>query len=183
MSAWHVNQAVSCMGPGAVIAYPTEAVYGLGCDPWDSEAVTRIFKLKRRPQEKGLIIIGSDIDQLSRLVEMPENERLDEILASWPGPVTWVLPALESAPDWLKSDTNTLAVRIPGHDIARQLCEAIGPLISTSANISGQPPARDPETIRKYFGDELDYVVPGEVDLEANPSQIRDGKTGTVIRG
>ena len=168
---------------GGVIAYPTEAVFGLGCDPWNSEAVQEIVQLKGRPADQGLIVIAADFEQLLPLVERPSAEVLIRLKASWPGFVTWVLPSRPGTPTWLTGRHAGLAVRVTAHPLAAALCRAFGrPLVSTSANPSGFTPARTTLTVHRYFGDALDFIVPGAVGSEVSASEIRDAQTGKILR-
>jgi L-threonylcarbamoyladenylate synthase len=167
---------------GGVIAYPTEAVYGLGCSPVFQASVQRILRLKRRRISKGLILVGADIAQFRHLVDMDKLQNKDEILATWPGPVTWILPARPSVPGWLTGDHRGLAVRISAHPVVRQLCENAGILISTSANPAGCKPARNASRVRTYFGSTLDYILPGTVGRLAAPTEIRDAVSGKILR-
>jgi L-threonylcarbamoyladenylate synthase len=168
---------------GGVIAYPTEAVYGLGCDPRDERAVRRILALKSRPPEKGLILIAADPEQLDPFV-LPLDETLRaRVLATWPGPFTWLLPARPDTPDWLRGAHDTLACRVTAHPVARRLCELAGTaLVSTSANPAGLPPARSAAETARYFPEGLDAIVEGPVDRDASPSEIRDARSGRVLR-
>jgi len=135
-----LRRAARMLTAGGVIAYPTEAVYGLGCDPLDAQAVTRLLAIKRRPVEKGLILIASRFDQLGPYVQpltAAIRQRLDE---SWPGPNTWLLPADPATPRWIRGDHRTIAVRVTAHPLAAALCEAFGgAIVSTSANPAGRP--------------------------------------------
>ena len=177
-----LRRAARILRAGGVVAYPTEAVYGIGCDPWDPEAVARILRLKRRPTAKGLIVIAAEPAQLAGLVETSAAGWV-QACASWPGFVTWVLAAARSAPPWLTADRGTLAVRITAHPVAASLCRAFGgPLVSSSANLSGRPPARSALAVRRAFPRGLDLVVPGQVGGEARPSPIIDGTTGKALR-
>ena len=129
---------------GGVIAYPTEAVFGLGCLPENRAAVERVLAIKRRSWRKGLLLIGSDLAQLERFVVLPSGRRRKDVIASWPGPVTWVLPATRHAPSWISGGRDSVAVRLTDHPLARELCAAVGQaLVSTSANVSRRPPLRD----------------------------------------
>ncbi len=170
------------MARGGVIAYPTEAVFGLGCDPWNGAAVCRILRLKRRSPAKGLILVAAELAQLEPFVYFPNQAILDRVLSTWPGPVTWVLPARSGVPKWLRGDYKSLAVRVTAHPIASALCAEAGALVSTSANPSGCIPARCVQKVRAYFKNALDYIVPGEVGLEERPTEIRDGITGKILR-
>ena len=155
---------------------------GLGCDPWDEDAVAEILRLKRRPADKGLIVAASNIDQLSELVDFSRIPALQEITTSWPGPVTWLVPAQPFTPHWLTGRHDTLAVRVSAHPVVQQLCGSVGPLVSTSANPSGCRPARTQRRVRAYFGQDVDCYVPGNVGRDSRPSAIRDAVSGRVLR-
>lgn len=178
----HVRHAARLIAAGAVIAYPTEAVFGLGCDPWNRAAVLRLLRLKRRPLSKGLILIAADAGALSKLIYYPDPEVRVRVTETWPGPVTWVLPCRPDVPVWLTGGRRSLAVRVSGHPIARALCRAAGPLVSTSANPSGCEPARDGMRVRAYFGRAVDFILPGRPGHEAGVTEIRDGLSGEVLR-
>lgn len=168
---------------GGLVAYPTEAVYGLGCDPENQDATLRLLKLKQRPVHKGLILIGASLEQLLPWVELTSAQQV-KIAATWPGPTTWVVPASEKVPDWVRGEHSTVAVRVSGHTVARRLCAIVGkPIISTSANPSGQPPARNTTEAQQYFSQQLDYLVSGQCDTTAKPSTIIELQTGVTLRG
>lgn len=168
---------------GGILAYPTEAVWGLGVDPLDYGACMRLMTLKNRSVEKGLILIASDASQLAPYVLPLDNTRQQEVEASWPGHTTWLLPARPETPYWLTGDHETLAVRITAHPLVRALCESFGgAIVSTSANPAGRPPARTALTVRHYFHQDIDYLLPGATGGVQNPSEIRDGRSGTLIR-
>ncbi len=165
------------------MAYPTEAVYGLGCDPLDGEAVARLLALKHRPRAKGLILIAAGFDQLRPFVEPLPEARMTPILASWPGPHTWLLPAAPWVPEWLRGDHATLAVRVTAHPLAAALCRAAGtPLVSTSANRAGQPPRTTPLGVRSLFPGALCTVLAGPTGGLDRPTPIRDGRDGSQVR-
>jgi L-threonylcarbamoyladenylate synthase len=167
---------------GGIVAYPTEAVYGLGCLPTDRRAVARLLRIKQRSWRKGLLLLCGDFAQLESLVHVPEA-RQDEILSSWPGPVTWVLPATHAVPAWVTGGRATVAVRVTGHPIAAALSRRAGhPLVSTSANLSGRAPYSKALQLRRALGKRLDYVLPGPVGGAVRPTEIRDGVTGRVLR-
>lgn len=168
----------------AVIAYPTEAVFGLGCDPDNEIAVTTLLALKRRPVEKGLILIAADYKQLVPYVDSQRlsTEQKDRMFSSWPGPVTWVLPAHTDTPRWLTGRFSSLAVRVSNHPDVATLCQRFGkPLVSTSANLSGCPPCRNVAEVQEQFGHDFP-VLRGETGGRLNPSEIRDVITGELIR-
>lgn len=178
-----LRTAARCIRGGGILAYPTEAVYGLGCDPWDQAAVRRLLAIKRRPEHKGLILIAAGFDQLEPFVEPLDAARMLAVLATWPGPNTWLLPARAGTPGWLRGRHTTLAVRVTAHPIAAALCATAGSaLVSTSANISDHPPARTPLQVRSALGHQVDLVLAGRCGTRARPSTIRDGRTGMVIR-
>ena len=177
-----LNQARNLVQSGGVLAYPTEAVFGLGCDPANEHAVARILQLKRRDWRKGLILIAADLSQLAPWIE-PTDQAMQRIGRSWPGPATWVLPASARTPDWITGGRAEIAVRITAHPIAAQLARATGTaLVSTIANPSHRPPARSALTVQRYFGAHIDGIVHGWVDQRAQPTPIRHALTGAVLR-
>ena len=167
-----------------VIAYPTEAVFGLGCDPDSEKAVNALLALKQRPWQKGLILIAANYEQLKPYVDdaaLTDSQR-ETIFSVWPGPVTWVIPARPETPRWLTGSFDSLAVRVSDHPLVQQLCSQYGkPLVSTSANLSGQEPCRTTEEVRMQFGSSLP-VLAGLVGGRLNPSEIRDALTGKQFR-
>jgi L-threonylcarbamoyladenylate synthase len=182
-AAWPLRRAIEAVRTGGVIAYPTEAVYGLGCDPLEQAAVQRIFELKVRDPGKGLILIASDIGQLMPFMAELPADVLTKLKASWPGPVTWVVPAADSLPEWLSGGRDTLAVRVTAHPVASALCASLGmALVSTSANRSGRSPARTALAVRTLFGGGVDEILPGAVGGQAKPTEIREALTGKVLR-
>lgn len=183
MNRWHIKLAALTIQGGGIVAYPTEAVYGLGCDPDNAEAVQRLLTLKQRPMHQGLILIAARFEQLHAYLRPLTSELRERVIPTWPGPVTWLLPARPETPPWLRGRHQTLAVRVTAHPLAAALCEAAGtPLVSTSANLSGRPPARNALGVRRIFGDQLDYILPGESGGLDKPTEIRDGLTGRQIR-
>jgi L-threonylcarbamoyladenylate synthase len=178
-----LRRAARVVRSGGVIAYPTEAVFGLGCDPRARAAVARILAIKRRSWRKGLILIGADWTQLERYAELPPEPRRGEVLATWPGPHTWVLDARPGAPRWITGGRPSVAVRVTAHPLARELCLAAGQaLVSTSANVSRRPPHRRLLRLRGDLGGKVDYVLAGALGGLAQPTVIRDGRSGRVLR-
>jgi L-threonylcarbamoyladenylate synthase len=175
--------AARLIAGGGVIAYPTEAVYGLGCDPWNRSAVERLLTIKQRDPAKGLILIAADPRQLSPFVADLPPGRMAAILASWPGPNTWLLPARPATPDWLTGRFATLAVRVTAHPLAARLCRAYGgAIVSTSANRAERPPARSALGVRRALPGGPDLILAGACGGAQRPSTIRDGRTGQVLR-
>ncbi len=181
-SSWHLRRASEIISNGGVIAYPTEAVYGLGCDPWDPYAVSRILAIKNRSIDKGLIVIASDILQLETLIIFPDKKTEKKVTKSWPGPVTWILPASDQCPFWLKGKHSGLAVRVTAHPLCRSLCEIAGPIVSTSANLSEKPPARSGWKAQMMFDEQLDYILRGSSSGDDRPTIIVDAISGKQLR-
>ena len=178
-----VRQGAQCLVEGGVIAYPTEAVYGLGCDPENETAVRRILHLKGRPESAGLILIADRLERFAAYIGAVSAEQKQQALAAWPGPVTWLFPRSRTVPDWLAGNHPSIALRITAHPVCQALCEAFGgPVVSTSANPGREKPARSAEQVDAYFGSELCGIVEGELGTQARPSEIRDLSTGRVIR-
>ncbi|MDD2161924.1 MULTISPECIES: L-threonylcarbamoyladenylate synthase [Pseudomonas] len=182
VSNWQIQQAALVVRNGGVIAYPTEAVWGLGCDPWHADAVERLLELKDRPMHKGLILVAGDIEQFDFLLEDLPEIWLARLAGSWPGPNTWLVPHQNRLPEWISGQHNSVALRVSDHPQVRALCRLTGPLVSTSANPAGRPSARSRLRVEQYFPGQLDAVLGGALGGRKNPSLIRDLITGDVIR-
>ena len=161
ISSFRAQCAARVVREGGVIAYPTEAVWGLGCDPWNEDAVYRLLALKARPVEKGLIVVAANIHQLDFLLEDLPDVWLDRLAGTWPGPNTWLVPHQERLPEWVTGVHDSVAVRVTDHPLVQELCHLTGPLISTSANPAGRPAARTRLRVEQYFHDELDAILGG----------------------
>ena len=180
---WPLRRARETVWGGGVIAYPTEAVFGLGCDPLESAAITRILAIKARDAAKGFILIASRIEQLLPFLAPLDKVTRRKLQDSWPGPVTWVVPAARDIPFWLSGGRDTLAVRVTAHPAAYELCEITGlALVSTSANRSGRTPARSALQVRTHLSDAVDCILPGRVGARRKPTEIRDARTDRVLR-
>jgi len=176
-----IEQAVALLTRAGILAYPTESVFGLGCDPRRPAAIEKILTLKGRPQEKGLILIASSQQQALPWIKHP-NE-LEVTSSSGPGPVTWVFSAATDTPELLCQADHSIAIRVTTHPVAKALCQAYGSaLVSTSANPTGLPPARDAATLDNYFDGKLDAVLIGELGPRHQPSTIRDARSGKTLR-
>lgn len=178
-----IRQAARALHDGGIVAYPTEAVYGMGCDPLDRAAVKRLLKMKQRSPRQGLILVAADEQQLADYLAPVPDALMNRMRATWPGPQTWVVPAAPACPLWLTGEHSGVAVRVSAHPEVRALCAAAGmAIVSTSANRSGHPPARSALACRMRFGAQLDVVVSGKTGGLAKPTAIRDVLTGKVIR-
>lgn len=166
---------------GQVIATPTEGVYGLSCDPWNEAAVLALLKMKQRDVAKGLIILAGDLYQLTSLVRHLSREDQETLANSWPGPVTWLIPAPTDVPAWVTGGQPTLALRVTDHPEVAELTRMAGKaIVSTSANPAGEPPARDVETVQRYFPDIA--ILKGSLGGLQGPTEIRELAGGRVIR-
>jgi L-threonylcarbamoyladenylate synthase len=178
-----VSQAAQCLRQGEVIAYPTEAVYGLGCDPGNETAVRRLLALKDRPAEAGLILIADAFERFQTFIQPLSDEQTERAMSAWPGPVTWLFPKREAVPGWLAGEHQTVALRVSAHPVCRALCAAFdGAIVSTSANPGQLEPARSVRQLDEYFGPALGGIVMGELGGESRPSEIRDLASGRVVR-
>ncbi|HYG32268.1 MAG TPA: Sua5/YciO/YrdC/YwlC family protein [Methylophilaceae bacterium] len=167
---------------GGVIAYPTESCYGLGCAPDNYRAVQRLLAIKGRPERKGLILIAGRFTQLQPYLAPLKPAQVAELHTKWPGPHTWLVPASRHCPFWLTGRHPTLAVRLTAHLPAAQLCNDAGmALVSTSANRSGQRPARTARECAALFGKQV-RIIPGRIGKRRRPSTIQDFVSGKIIR-
>ncbi len=183
MNHWQLRQAARVIHAGGLIAYPTEAVYGLGCDPLNTAAVQRLLCLKGRLVDKGLILIAAGLDQLRPFLLPLGSDDEATLHATWPGPVTWLLPVRPEIPRWLRGSHDTLAVRVTDHPLAATLCRQLGhPLVSTSANRSGQTPARSSLAVRRQLGPALELIISGPLGNQTRPTSIRDLASGRILR-
>jgi len=180
-----IAAAVAALRAGGVVAYPTEAVYGLGVDPHDRGAVARLFELKRRPAGQGVLLIAADIAQVEKYIDATATPAaaLARAQTTWPGPHTWVFPRSAATPPWLAGTHAGIALRVTAHPLAASLCRAFGgALVSTSANRHGEPSARTAAAVRSAFGDELAYILDGPIGGLERPTPLRDVVTGETIR-
>lgn len=183
MDAANLEDAAEIIRNGGLVAYPTEAVYGLGCDPRREDAVMRLLALKEREVSAGLILIAAELAQLDEFIQPFDEALAGRILPSWPGPVTWVVPAASGAPGWIRGRHATIAVRVTAHPVAAALCRAAGTaLVSTSANLHGAAPARSARDVEITLGSRVDKVVEGACGEQERPTEIRDAMTGAVLR-
>lgn len=177
-----VEDAATKIGTGGVVAYPTEAVFGLGCDPLDHAAVTRLLAIKQRPESKGLILLADSSEQLRAWVQASAEE-WQCMEARWPGPVTFLVTPTDKVPVWIKGEHAKVAVRVSGHPLARELSRRAGtPIVSTSANLAGKEAHRQAQALADELGGLLDGIVAGECNISDRPSTIIDLATQAVLR-
>jgi L-threonylcarbamoyladenylate synthase len=176
-------EAVEQLRTGHVIAYPTEAVYGLGCDPANESAVRKLLSLKGRQASAGLVLIASEYSQLQPWIADIDESLIKKAMQTWPGPVTWLFPRAAGVPDYVAGNHDTIAIRITAHEPSRELCTAFGSaLVSTSANHTADRPARSVEEVNDYFGHNIKGILTGPLGGAENPSEIRDLISGNIIR-
>jgi len=179
------DQAAEVIHESGVIAYPTEAVWGLGCDPFDEAAVMRLLAIKQRDVAKGLILVAARRAQFDGLLDWSTlpSDRIAAVDASWPGPHTWIVPATSRVPGWISGEHTGVAARVSDHPLVIALCERFGaPLVSTSANLAGEPPAFSRDALDPRLLARLDGVTEGETGGLSAPTAIRDALTGSVLR-
>lgn len=182
-SRFRLRLAARALKAGKLLAYPTEGVFGLGCDPRDERAVRALLKLKGRPSAKGLILIAADLAQLEPYIVPPTPAQKALLDASWPGPVTWILPALPRTPAWLRGEHASLAARVTAHEASAALCRAFGgAIVSTSANPTDRPPAKTRLKARRYFRKAKLGYLPGATGGLNRPTPIYDLATGAKLR-
>lgn len=178
-----LDAAVATLREEGLIAYPTEAVWGLGCDPDNAAALEALIRLKRRDPAKGLILIAGDIAQLEPWLAGLGADDRQRLAASWPGPNTWLVPDNGRSLPLLRGEHPSVALRVSDHPLVVALCAAFGgPIVSTSANRAGEAPARDAASVRASFGAAVN-VVEGPLGGHPRPSTIRDLRSGTLLRG
>ena len=184
MTETRAIEAAKRLREGGLIAYPTEAVWGIGCDPFNREAVYRLLRLKQRPVDKGLLLVAAGMEQIGKLLTQLTADQIARLRETWPGHVTWLVPdPARLYPEWIHGKHPAVAVRVSDHSVVRELCTAFGgPIVSTSANLAGEPEFRSMEEVRREFGADIGCMVEGELGGHGRPSEIRDLVTGERIR-
>lgn len=175
------SSITSALHDESVVLYPTEAVWGLGCDPFSEKAVQHLLALKGRSVHRGLILLVSDWEQVNFLVDSQADIDWRPIRASWPGPVTWVFPVSSQVPGWLQHANGTIALRMPSYVLLQTLLRDWGhPLVSTSANKSDQSPCQTREEAESVFPGLFCHA--GVCEGKASVSAIFDSITGRSYR-
>ena len=177
-----IRFAVHCVRQGGVIAYPTETVYGLGCDPLCAEAVSEINRLKHREAGKGLILLASRLQQLDAFIEVSDRNDRAAIVGEHE-PTSWIVTAKNTAPDWITEGLGTIAVRVTTHPLVMNLCDKLGhALVSTSANPAGKKPALNSLQLHRYFDGLVDSMLISNHNCTGKPSKIRRLKSRQLLR-
>ncbi len=181
-TAFAIRYAAHCIRNGGVIAYPTETVYGLGCDPLNATAVGAINALKGRDASKGLILLASHLQQLDALVDVTDPDERAAIVGERQ-PTSWIVPASAMAPGWITGRHQTVAIRISTHPLVIELCDRLGhALVSTSANPAGKKPALNALQLHRYFNGRVDAMLISNHNCSGRPSRIRDLKSRQLLR-
>lgn len=177
-----IRHAAHCIRRGGIIAYPTETVYGLGCDPLNAAAVNAINILKGRDASKGLILLASRLQQLDALIEVADADDRAAIVGERQ-PTSWVVPARACAPRWITGRHQTVAIRISTHPLVIELCDSLDhALVSTSANPAGKKPALNALQLHHYFDGLVDAMLISNHNCSGRPSSIRDLKSRKLLR-
>lgn len=166
-----ISRVVECLKQGGVIAYPTDTTYGIGCDIFNRKGVRQIFQMKQRDARKPFSFICTDLSDVATYAQV-SNFAFKTMKRQLPGPYTFVLEATRIVPDLLITRQKTVGVRIPDNPIAMAIVRELGhPLVTTSANLSGEEPSHDPQAIEERFGKMLDMVIDGGI-LLGEPSTV-----------
>lgn len=178
-----VTELVDILNDGGVIAYPTEAVWGLGCDPFNETAVRKILALKSRPEHKGLILIAGHPDELTPWLNTLDKDACKRLMQINATPVSWVVPDIKIIPSWVRGEHQSVAIRLTQHRPIQALCKAFnGVIVSTSANPSGLEPALNIEEVKTYFSGKVDAIYEAPIGSATQPSQVRDLLTDKLFR-
>jgi L-threonylcarbamoyladenylate synthase len=172
----------SHVAQGGLIAYATASCYGMGCDPMNPRAIARLLRLKRRPKQKGLILIADEFERLVPFVQPLDREARNRLTVKWPGPHTWLVAASRRTTHWVRGAHSKVAVRIDAHPDAREVCRLLGiAVVSTSLNRAGRKAIRGFREARRQFGASV-LVLPGKIGAAQAPSTIQDFDTGRMLR-
>lgn len=180
-----LETAIESMQQGGVIVFPTDTVYGMGASLAHGQALARIYEIKGRQPDKPLPVLIARPDLITTLSDDPDDEVVRLASRFWPGPLTVILPAKPTLPAEVKAPDGTVGVRVPDHSIALTIAQHNGGAIATtSANLSGQPPASRAEDVRDSLGDRVDIILDGGICPGGRASTVirRDGDTITIVR-
>jgi tRNA threonylcarbamoyl adenosine modification protein (Sua5/YciO/YrdC/YwlC family) len=166
-----IQRVVDCLKQGGVIAYPTDTSYGIGCDIFNKKGVKKIYQIKQRDPRKPFSFICADLSDVANYCQV-SNFAFKTMRRNLPGPYTFVLEATRVVPDLLTTKQRTVGIRIPDNSIALSIVRELGhPLVTTSANVSGEEPYHDPIAIEEHLGKMLDFVIDGGI-LLGDPSTV-----------
>lgn len=175
--------AVETVKQAGIIIYPTEGVFGIGCDFRIESCVLKILELKQRSVSKGLVLIASHIQHVLPLIQPDNRADLARALKTWPGHNTWIFPASAATPKWITGNFDSVAIRVSDHPCVKALCDQLGhALVSTSANISNQATPDNCAELAEIWQDQVDYYLDLPLGNANSPSTIRNASTGEVIR-
>jgi L-threonylcarbamoyladenylate synthase len=170
-SDFSIRHAAHIIKSGGIIAYPTDTIYGLGCDPYNICAIEKINIIKQRPLNKKFILLAGHFNQIKPLIKMDKNQ--EKIILRATQPTSWVVNAGPHAPKWLIDNNGTLTIRVSQNNIVQRLCHILGhAIISTSANPSGKTPAKNSLELHKYFHHTVDKILASNKKLTNKPSKI-----------
>ena len=180
-----IETAAEFLRKDGIVAYPTDTLYGLGCDSFSLNALAGILDVKGRSADKGLPLLLADADDVE-LVARPDSPHFHALAETfWPGPLTLVMEPVSGLPEDVLGPTGAVGVRVPDHEIPRALARALGkPIVGTSANLSGGPDPVTAHDVNRALGDAIDYVIDGGPAHRGLPSTVVDitGKRPKILR-
>ncbi|MEX0826967.1 MAG: L-threonylcarbamoyladenylate synthase [Acidimicrobiia bacterium] len=177
-----IADALDALQRGLLVGVPTDTVYGVGADPFNREAVARLYEVKQRDAATPIPVLGADADAFAGIADLSGLGAVDAV-GHWPGALTVVVPKSPDAPAWIGDDRGTVAIRVPDHPVALELLKAAGPLAVTSANRSGEPPARTADEARFALGYGVAVYLEGVARLgEASTVVDLSGPDPVVLR-
>ncbi len=177
--------AVEVFNQGGIIAYPTEAVFGVGCDPDNEQALQRLLAVKNRSADKGLILVAGNYSQLQPYIDENQisQDMLNNMLARWPDGISQIVPKNKNISPLLSGKFDTIAIRVTSQPDVVDLCmQTNKPIVSTSANLSGRQPAKTWQTLCPELIERVDFIIKGKTLGHKNPSKIIYALTGEIVR-
>lgn len=166
-----IAKVVEILKNGGVVAYPTDTTYGIGCSIFSKKGIERIYQIKQRDRKKPFSFICADMSEIARYARV-SNYAFKQLRRLLPGPYTFVLEAASVVPDLLQTKQKTVGIRIPDNRICLAIVKELGaPIVTTSANLSGEDPIGNPWAVEHELGKQLDLVVDGGV-LSADVSSV-----------
>lgn len=173
-----LKEALVVLKQGGVVGFPSEGVWSLGCDPENEMAVRELLLLKKRPTDKGLILVAGSLNQMEPYIEVKKYKT--KLMTKWPGPHTWVVPTVK-APSWITGKYPAVALRVSDHPVILSICELFrGAIVSSSANVQGNIPARNEKELRHIFKEII--IVQGNLGHLKGATPMQDVVTDEWIR-